>query len=107
MQWLDVGSQFPDQELNPSPSNESTKSYPLDLQGAPEDFLKWGGVPAQSFHPECSWHKMWGYLKTQSSWQWPVEWKEPHLDEKPGALGLSPSLVAKSPCDPGLVIFRV
>ena len=30
---LDVGSQFPDQGLNPGCSGESTKSYPLDHQG--------------------------------------------------------------------------
>ena len=35
MQWLDVGSQFPDQGLNLGCSSESGESYPLDHQGTP------------------------------------------------------------------------
>ena len=35
-QWLDVGSQFPDQGSNPGCRGESTKSKPLDHQGTPQ-----------------------------------------------------------------------
>lgn len=35
VQWLDVGSHFPDWGLNPSRSGESVESQPLDRQGAP------------------------------------------------------------------------
>ena len=46
LQWLDVGSQFPNQGLNPSHNSESTKSSPLDHQGTPtgnffERFHNW------------------------------------------------------------------
>lgn len=33
VQWLDVGSQFPDQELNLGYNSESAESWPLALQG--------------------------------------------------------------------------